>query len=101
MEIGFSDDDEAARAQPLFARLDSGEPEREGSMVRLDVAEGPRALMSVLGMLDREGIVPVSVALREPSLDDVFFALTGRPAATREPTDGSAGHLVGAGEEAS
>ncbi len=100
VEIGFSDDGEAARAQPLFARFGTSEPQRAGSMVRLDVTEGPRALMNVLGALDREGIVPVSVALSEPSLDDVFFALTGHPAEPGEPTDGSAADLVGAEEAA-
>ncbi len=98
VEIGFSDDGEAAKAQPLFARLGSGEPERDGSVVRLDVTEGPRALMGVLGALDREGIVPVSVSLREPSLDDVFLALAGHPAEPEEPADAAADELVGIGE---
>ena len=34
--------------------------------------------------LDDAGIAVDDVELRRPSLDDVFFALTGRPA---EPTD--------------
>ena len=29
--------------------------------------------------LDAAGIEPVSITVREPSLDDVFLTLTGRP----------------------
>jgi ABC-2 type transport system ATP-binding protein len=101
VEIGFSDESEAVRAQPLFAPFGSEAPQRDGSVVRLEVTEGPRALMSVLGALEREGIVPVSVALREPSLDDVFFALTGHPAEPKESADTGLGDLVGAEEAAS
>ncbi len=49
----------------------------------------------MLGALDREGIVPVSVALREPSLDDVFFALTGRPAEAGGQTNATADDEAG------
>jgi len=35
-----------------------------------------------------EGIAPTGVTLREPSLDDVFLALTGQPPAD-EPAAGS------------
>ena len=34
-------------------------------------------IFAVLGELDERGIVPATVAIREPSLDDVFLALTG------------------------
>ena len=35
-------------------------------------------LMAAVRILDNAGIVPVSLGLRQPSLDDVFLALTGR-----------------------
>ncbi len=95
VEVGFPDEGEAARAVPILAAFGSAEPRREGTTVRLEVGDGPRALLGVLGALDREGVVPVSVALREPSLDDVFFALTGHPA---EPAKEPAPGLVGAGD---
>jgi hypothetical protein len=30
--------------------------------------------------LEAEGLVPAALAVREPSLDDVFLAITGHPA---------------------
>ena len=40
--------------------------------------KGPEAAMAGLRSLDQAGIVPTTFTLREPSLDDVFLALTGR-----------------------
>jgi ABC-2 type transport system ATP-binding protein len=37
-------------------------------------------LVEVLRSLDSNGLAPSSLAVREPSLDDVFLALTGRHA---------------------
>jgi ABC-2 type transport system ATP-binding protein len=43
--------------------------------------DGPRTLMEALRRLESAGVVPEDVALRKPTLDDVFQALTGpRPA---------------------
>jgi ABC-2 type transport system ATP-binding protein len=38
-------------------------------------------LMAAVRILDNAGIVPVNLGLRQPSLDDVFLALTGQSAA--------------------
>jgi hypothetical protein len=40
----------------------------------------------VVRALDRAGALVDDVEVRQPSLDDVFFALTGRPAATETET---------------
>jgi oleandomycin transport system ATP-binding protein len=42
--------------------------------------------MEALRSLDRQGIVPTAFTLREPSLDDVFLALTGRRAEVGDGT---------------
>jgi daunorubicin resistance ABC transporter ATP-binding subunit len=54
-----------------------------GSAHALDlaVADGGRALFPVTRALDLAGIVPETLAVHEPSLDDAFLALTGRAAA--------------------
>jgi hypothetical protein len=46
--------------------------------------------MEALRVLDQHDIEPVTFTLREPSLDDVFLALTGRVTES-EPAEGSDG----------
>jgi len=77
IEIQMDDDATAARAVELLSRSLSSHPEREGATVRLNSNDGARELMDVLRSLDSERFVPTSLAVREPSLDDVFLNLTG------------------------
>jgi hypothetical protein len=49
----------------------------------------------MLRRLDDEGVQPTAVALREPSLDDVFLALTGH--AAEEETSQGNGQAAGQG----
>jgi oleandomycin transport system ATP-binding protein len=44
----------------------------------------------MLRQLDDEGVLPTTLSLREPSLDDVFLALTGHSAEEAPPEEGSA-----------
>jgi ABC-2 type transport system ATP-binding protein len=44
------------------------------------VSSGATALIEVLRSLDADGIHPLDIALKRPSLDDVFMALTGHGA---------------------
>ncbi|MDQ6855280.1 MAG: ATP-binding cassette domain-containing protein [Actinomycetota bacterium] len=78
IEIGLDDPGEARRAQAFVANYAVRPPEVNGSEIRFEVADGARALVDVLRTLDGEGLVPTTIAVREPSLDDVFLALTGR-----------------------
>jgi ABC-2 type transport system ATP-binding protein len=48
-----------------------------GRTVEVNVNDGPRVVTDALRILEAEGIAPTTLALREPSLDDVFLALTG------------------------
>ena len=58
--------------------------------IAFPAAEGVATVTEVLRRLDATGIRLADVALRRPSLDDVFFALT-KEAATREADDRTAG----------
>jgi ABC-type multidrug transport system ATPase subunit len=80
IEVGLADEAAAQRAEKLLARMNGHVPEREGSLVRLTSEEAPKLLMEVLRTLDGKRLRPVTVAVREPSLDDVFLSLTGRHA---------------------
>jgi oleandomycin transport system ATP-binding protein len=47
--------------------------------IRLTVAD-PAASVEALRRLDARGLPVIAIELQQPSLDDVFLALTGRPA---------------------
>ena len=87
IELGLPDAELASRAQALVAAAGGGSPELEGTAVRFTSAEGAGMLIETLRALERDGIVPIALTVREPSLDDVFLALTGRRAegASAEP----------------
>jgi ABC-2 type transport system ATP-binding protein len=82
-ELGFEDEVGAERARDLLAVRHEG-VEREASTVRLSTNEGPRVVIDVLRELDAAGLSPASLDVHEPSLDDVFLALTGRHAEIAE-----------------
>jgi ABC-2 type transport system ATP-binding protein len=75
------------RAVALLSPIVAGKVEREGEHLRITSDRGPGALVEILRTLDTAGLEPQSLTVREPSLDDVFLALTGRHA---EAVDGEA-----------
>ena len=77
-ELGFADASDAAQAEEVIARLGDVRAERDGMTVRVSSDDGARVLIAVLRELDGHGIVPDTLTVREPSLDDVFLTLTGR-----------------------
>jgi ABC-2 type transport system ATP-binding protein len=88
IELGLVDEVAAIRAQGLLSGVVADHPERDGAAVRLGSTDGARLLIDVLRSLDAEGLAPASLTVREPSLDDVFLALTGRRAEPGELPDG-------------
>jgi ABC-2 type transport system ATP-binding protein len=83
IEIGLADAASAGRAHDVLGV--AFEPELEDSTVRLTTHEGARVLVDALRALDGEGVVPATLTVREPSLDDVFLALTGHHAEQEAP----------------
>jgi ABC-2 type transport system ATP-binding protein len=86
VEIGFPDPGEARRAHSFVAKFACRPPEVDGTEVRFEVVDGARVLVDALRTLDGEGLAPETIAVREPSLDDVFLALTGRRVEPEETT---------------
>lgn len=85
LDIGLHDPEAAEKVAAMLSRAGSAAPHVVGTTVELTVSEGPRVAMEVLRILDHNGIEPVTFALREPSLDDVFLSLTGRSTSAEAP----------------
>jgi ABC-2 type transport system ATP-binding protein len=85
VELAFADPAAAARAHALLAEAGPGSPELDGSIVRLSSGDGAQVVVDALRTVDGGGIAPSGLTVREPSLDDVFLALTGHHA---ERSDG-------------
>jgi ABC-2 type transport system ATP-binding protein len=81
--FGFGSDADAALAAEVLA-ADGYLPERAGTAVSLRSAAGSGAVTQVLRALTVEAPDPVTVTVHEPTLDDVFLALTGTASARTE-----------------
>jgi ABC-2 type transport system ATP-binding protein len=78
IEVTLDSEAEAARAQALLARFVAARPEREANRLRLNTPDAPKVLTQTLRALDANGSTVAGLTVRDPSLDDVFLALTGR-----------------------
>ncbi|HEY5024348.1 MAG TPA: ATP-binding cassette domain-containing protein [Acidimicrobiales bacterium] len=93
LDVGLANSDLARQAAGILDGVGAKTPTVVGNMVELPVDEGPRVAMEVLRLLDQHAVVPTTFRIREPSLDDVFLALTGKRTeadddTTDIPTDG-------------
>jgi daunorubicin resistance ABC transporter ATP-binding subunit len=93
IELDMGDEARSSRALQLLSNLPGGRAEREGAMLHVTTDDGSHVLMEALRALDAEDLAPAKLAVREPSLDDVFLSLTGHRAetetATVEPLNGA------------
>jgi ABC-2 type transport system ATP-binding protein len=80
LDLGFADEQGALRAGDLLKKVNDKPPVVIGRTVEVNVNDGPRVVTEALRILEAEGIAPTTLALREPSLDDVFLAITGHRA---------------------
>jgi ABC-2 type transport system ATP-binding protein len=77
ISVALRDPEVARRAADLLAGLEAHDLSVDGSSVELTVDDGPRVAAEVLRTLDGHQVPVAGLALREPSLDDVFLSLTG------------------------
>jgi daunorubicin resistance ABC transporter ATP-binding subunit len=86
VEMGLVGDGRAARAHEILAGAIPGRVEQEGDLIRITSDQGAHVLVDVLRRLG-DGLEPDTLTVREPSMDDVFLALTGRHAESVEEQD--------------
>jgi ABC-2 type transport system ATP-binding protein len=80
LALSFTSTDDALRAQPLLADLSSKSANIDGTVLEMTVDNGPSVTADALRRIDGANIALSGLALREPSLDDVFLNLTGHKA---------------------
>jgi ABC-2 type transport system ATP-binding protein len=86
LDLGLVDNRTALRAGEVLKAVNDKPPVVLGKTVEVNVNDGPRVVTEALRILEAEGIAPTTLALREPSLDDVFLALTGHRAEVESDT---------------
>jgi len=80
VEIVLADEASLGTSVEVLTGIGGRPPRVSGTTIELPANAGPGVAMEALRRLDQARVVPVSFTLREPSLDDVFLTLTGRPA---------------------
>lgn len=82
LEVSVTDAGQLPLALAALAGVAAGEPTAipERNIVTAALPEGMGAVAAAATALRDRGVEVVDFALRRPSLDDVFFGLTGRPA---------------------
>ena len=91
LEVTLSEPSPAAAAalEPFVAG--AVHVSQDGRRLRAPVRSGAGLATTVVRALDRAGIAVDDVEVHQPSLDDVFFALTGHPSSVDEDDEGTVG----------
>jgi len=87
IDVGFATTAVAAEAARALASV--GTVEAEGTHVQIAVSDGASAMLGAVHVLAQRELEPVDLTLHEPTLDDVFLALTGHAAEPHGDDDGS------------
>ncbi|WP_298334134.1 ATP-binding cassette domain-containing protein [Ferrimicrobium sp.] len=80
LELSFKDEEVTDKAKAAVNPLASAAVQQVENRLEIPVADGAATTALVLERLLNEKINPTRINLREPSLDDVFLALTEQPA---------------------
>jgi daunorubicin resistance ABC transporter ATP-binding subunit len=68
------------QARSVLAEVGPTEVAEDGRSLEVRVNDSGPAVLDAVRRLDAAGCAPTALTVREPSLDDVFLSLTGRPA---------------------
>ena len=80
LELRLDDRDDCAAAVAALEGIAAGHPSVEDSVVRLPLRRRKGAIAEAVRRLDQAGIGIDDIAVRVPTLDDVFLELTGHAA---------------------
>jgi ABC-2 type transport system ATP-binding protein len=86
IEVTLEDDGDAERAIAAMSELCADRPVFEEHVVRATVRQHAGVIAEAVRRLDEAGVGIDDIALRRPTLDDVFISLTGHAAAI-EPSE--------------
>ncbi|WP_402463543.1 ATP-binding cassette domain-containing protein [Isoptericola aurantiacus] len=78
VEVGDQVDQARTTLESLDGDAAIGAVETDGTSLMVSVDDGARAVTPVTLALDRAGVAVHELALRRPTLDDVFFRVTGQ-----------------------
>jgi ABC-2 type transport system ATP-binding protein len=101
LEVRLDDDADPRTAVEALGAMSDEPPAVDGSLVKVNVRTRRGAIVEAVRRLSDAGVGVDDLALRRPTLDDVFLALTGHAAeearedeedATRNRHDGRDGH---------
>ncbi len=84
LEVTLADRERGEAALAALAPLASGQGRREGGVLRVPVAQRAGTVAAAVGRLREAGIEVEDIAMRRPTLDDVFLTLTGHAAEAAE-----------------
>jgi ABC-2 type transport system ATP-binding protein len=94
LEIVAADQSDVERILSAVRDLGSEDVTVDGRRICIPIITGSKGLMEAVRRLDEQGIEPSDLALRRPTLDDVFLSLTGRAAEETRATDAAADDTV-------
>jgi daunorubicin resistance ABC transporter ATP-binding subunit len=78
LELAYPDEGAASEAARVLTSSPADHLERDRSTLRLSTQDSAKVLSEVLPRLEQAGLRPVHLLVRDPSMDDVFLALTGK-----------------------
>jgi ABC-2 type transport system ATP-binding protein len=80
LEIHLCDGHRGDEAIPVLTTIASAQPFAENGVVSVPLRERSGAIAEAVRRLDEAGLPIDDIAVRRPTLDDVFLRLTGRAA---------------------
>ena len=95
VEIRLPEVASAQRALGRLQRVGPAELYDDGRTLAVKVGDSGKSVLEVVRALDDDGFMPVSLVVREPTLDDVFLQLTGHTAVQAAPDPTSNPAIVG------